>query len=146
MTIFITANLWRGLPEHFILICSSLIPFINFQRWILTSKRLRRFINLASLLGPVEVFVRKSRLLIYTLNCFWKIYWVIAFKFSLFDKGQVEHMIWKVVSKPARARAGPAWYRTHRAGIFAWISWFCLSYHSHVPIRFIIDIVCFECT
>lgn len=131
----------------FILIFSSFISFINFQRWILTSKRLRRFINLASLLGPVEVFVLKSRLLINTLNCFSQIYWsewVIAFKFSLFDKGQVEHMIWKVVSKPARA--GPAWYRTHRAGIFAWISWFCLSYHSHVPIRFIIDIVCFECT
>ena len=142
-----TANLWRGLPEQFILICSSSIPFINFQRWILTSKRLRRFINLASLLGPVEVFVRKSRLLIYTLNCFSQIYWsewVIAFKFSLFDKGQVEHITWKVVSKPARA--GPEWYRTHRAGIFAWISWFCLSYHSHVPMRFIIDIVCFECT
>ena len=131
----------------FILIFSSFIPFINFQRWILTSKRLRRFINIASLLGPVEVFVRKSWLLICTLNCFSQIYWsewVIAFKFSLFDKGQDEHMIWKVVSKPARA--GPAWYRTHRAGIFAWISWFCLSYHSHVPIRFIIDIVCFECT
>ena len=137
-----TANLWRGLPERLFWFAVLLFRSSIFRDEYWRINGLRRFINLASLLGPVEVFVLKSRLLIYTLNCFSQIYWsewVIAFKFSLFDKGQVEHMIWKVVSKPARA--GPAWYRTHRAGIFAWISWFCLSYHSHVPIRFIIDIV-----
>lgn len=142
-----TANLWRGLPERLFWFAVLLFRSSIFRGEYWRINGLRRFINLASLLGPVEVFVLKSRLLIYTLNCFSQIYWsewVIAFKFSLFDKGQVEHMIWKVVSKPARA--GPAWYHTHRAGIFAWISWFCLSYHSHVPIRSIIDIVCFECT